>query len=485
MWLTILLGAIVVILAFIVFFLTRHYGKLENCGFPVIKPFLFFGSGPFNYHETNLVQIDMERSEKYGKIFGAYILSSPWVFVADPEIIKQMTIKDFEHFPAHQFQFQNQKYRSLDSTSGAEWKELRKGMSPAFTSGKLKSMIKLIDGALDNMINYLQKEVKKNPVIDMRPVLQSFTMDSIGLCAMAVNLNCFDDPNNPIFKAARDAFGEFRATDAMSNLQLNMELGMVGLEKYFDFVTPGVMKLWEYSKQIQTSREKSGERHGDFVDQLADLKEAITKTGIITEDQLTAQIMIFFLAGFETTAHSMGALCYLLSKNPEAYERLEEEVDSIDAETFDHDTIAELPYLEGCIKEAMRIIPAVGRNDRKCEKDWEYKGYKIKKGTCIGLMNYVIHHNPEYWPEPELFRPERFLKENAGNIVPCSFLTFGSGPRACIGERFAMVEMKVAMAKLLQNFHIESTDETKLTFNKGDIFQCSYENVMVKLVPRK
>eukprot|EP00088_Acartia_fossae_P068832 TRINITY_DN8814_c0_g1_i3.p1 TRINITY_DN8814_c0_g1~~TRINITY_DN8814_c0_g1_i3.p1 ORF type:complete len:105 (+),score=30.52 TRINITY_DN8814_c0_g1_i3:149-463(+) len=103
----------------------------------------------------------------------------------------------------------------------------------------------------------------------------------------------------------------------------------------------------------------------------------------------------------------------------------------------------------------------------------------------VEMMNYVVHHNAEYWPEPEMFKPERFLKENAGDIVPCSFLSFGAGPRACIGERFAMVEMKIAMAKLLQNFHIEATDQTKMKFNKGDIFQCSYEDVMVKLVPRK
>jgi len=484
MWFTVILGGIVSLLLLVVWFLTRNYGKLNNCGFPVIPPFLIFGSGPYNLHKTNLIKLDSERAQKYGKVFGSYIISSPWVFVSDPDIIKQITIKDFDHFPAHQFTFNDQKYRSLDSAEGAEWKELRKNMSPVFTSGKLKAMLSLIDDALDNMVNYLNKEVKKNPVVDMRPLLQAFTMDSIGLTAFGVNLNCFENQDNPIFKAAKDAFGEFRATDFYSAVMLNMELGMVGLEKYFDATTPGVRALWTYSQKILTDRESSGSKNGDFIDRLLEMKATVTKQGIISEDQLAAQGMIFFLAGFETTAHSMGSLCYLLSKNPEAYDILEAEIDGLSSDTFDHDTIGELPYLEACIKEAMRLIPAVGRNDRKCTKDWEYNGIKIKKGTFVGLMNYVIHHNPEYWPEPELFKPERFLKENSGNIKPCTYLSFGSGPRACIGERFAIMEMKIGMAKLLQNFHLEATDQTKMKFNDGDVFQCSYEDVILKLVPR-
>ena len=81
------------------------------------------------------------------------------------------------------------------------------------------------------------------------------------------------------------------------------------------------------------------------------------------------------------------------------------------------------------------------RNDRLCIKDWvdttgEFGGLEIKKGTVIRFPFYVIHHNPEFWPEPEVFKPERFLKENAHTIKPFSWLPFGSGPRQCIGKFF-------------------------------------------------
>ena len=132
------------------------------------------------------------------------------------------------------------------------------------------------------------------------------------------------------------------------------------------------------------------------------------------------------------------------------------EVDTILAKhdgVVNHETIADMPYLEACIKvffeislmlfepsltqENLRLHGPVTRNDRLCIKDWvdisgELGGLEIKKGTYIRLPYYVIHHNPEFWPEPETFKPERFLKENAHNIKPFSWLPFGSGPRQCI-----------------------------------------------------
>jgi len=149
-----------------------------------------------------------------------------------------------------------------------------------------------------------------------------------------------------------------------------------------------------------------------------------------------------------------------------------------------YETVAEMPYLEACIKESLRMSAPVARNDRECNKDWEYKGIKIKKGTKIGIPIQVVHKNPEYWPEPELFRPERFLKENAGNIVPCSYLPFGQGPRACLGERFAVVEIKAAMVRLLQEFRLEKCEKTQLKMAPGNLFMNDYAEMHIQILPR-
>ena len=171
------------------------------------------------------------------------------------------------------------------------------------------------------------------------------------------------------------------------------------------------------------------------------------------------QGIAFIAAGFETTATTLTSLSLTLAKNPPVLEALLQEVDTILEDhdgVVNHETIADMPYLEACIKvfkvcftiivsfnltsqENLRVHPPVTRNDRLCIKDWvdtsgEFGGLEIKKGTYIRLPYYVIHRNPEFWPEPDTFNPDRFLKDNAHNIKPFTWLPFGSGPRQCIGN---------------------------------------------------
>ena len=479
----VLVGVIVVLL---ILFLRRNYGSLENSGFPVIPPTLCFGSGPFMLHKTNLSKLDQDRFEKYGKIWGAYAASTPWVFVSDPDVIKQITLKDFDHFLGHGFKLPK-KYRSLDTAAGEEWTQLRKGMSPIFSSGKIRGMMRHVDGVVENMINYLHNRVISDPVIDMRPVYQYLTMDVISKCAFGVDLNCFENPDNPMLKNSLNAFAEISAKDLKSAFQRNLESALVGLDKYVDIVPDSMVNLWKITKKIQERRAKENVVHGDFIDKLHELK-TIIQDGVVTEDQLTAQGIVFMLAGFDTTANTLGTLTYFLVSNPSAYDLLMNEIWE-KLEEFEgkvnHETVADMPYLDACIKESLRLMPPLARNDRECNQDWTYKGIKIKKGTNIGIPIHVVHHNPEYWPEPELFKPERFFKENAGSIVPYSYLPFGSGPRACIGERFAMIEIRVAMVRLLQSFHLEKHEKTRLKIVNGDMFMNDYADMLVKFVPRE
>ena len=132
---------------------------------------------------------------------------------------------------------------------------------------------------------------------------------------------------------------------------------------------------------------------------------------------------------------------------------------------------------------SIRVHP-FNRLDRVCAEDCTLGPYKIKKDTIVQFPFAAMHHNPKLFPQPEKFKPERFLKPNSNEIVPFSYLPFGGGPRICIGQRFAIIEMKIAMAKLIYRFRIIETPSTKLEVLKGDNFFLSYENFHVKLEPR-
>jgi cytochrome P450 len=467
-------------------YLRRNYGKLEKCGIPVIPPFLCFGSGPWAMHKVQLAELDEQRCAKYGKVFGAYTLTQPWVYVADADLIKQITTKIFDSFHGHSFKFGDQKFRTLDIAEGAEWKELRKGMSPIFTSGKIKGMLEHINSTLDNMMEHLDEKVKENPVINLKPVFQKMAMDVIGKCAFGIEINCFKDGGTDLLRLGNGVFDGFKVKNLSDAVLMNIFLGFSGIENYIDMVPPEMKDLWKIFKNIENQRKVP---NGDFIDKMAEMKKQVKNGELknLTEDQLTSQSIIFLIAGYETTASTLGALCYKLVQNTEAMDILMEEIDAV-VEKFDgkldHETVADMPYLEACIKETLRYSAPVSRSDRMCNQDFEYKGIKIPKGTSIGICSKVVHFDPEYWPEPHQFKPERFLKENAGNIVPCSWLAFGAGPRACIGERFAMIEMKMAAVRFLSKYKIEIDPKTRYQLGKGELFMAIYTDMFIKLEER-
>ena len=168
--------------------------------------------------------------------------------------------------------------------------------------------------------------------------------------------------------------------------------------------------------------------------------------------------------------------------HPEIQDKLFEEIDAL--ESIDHETIQDMAYLEAAIHENLRLYPSLIGQERICKKDVEVKGIKFKKGMAVKIPIYSAHHNPDFFPEPEVFKPERFLKENKDEIIPYTYIAFSGGPRICLGQRFAMVEMKIGISKILKKFRIEKCPETKLEFLKGDMFLLNYHDVLLKLVPR-
>jgi len=469
--------------------LRRNYGKLEKLGVPVVKPTFCFGSGPFMLHKVNFIEDDMENFKKFGPVWATYDMTEPWLFISDPKLIKQITVKNFDNFSSHFFEASEKKLRTLDASNGEEWRDLRKGLSPTFTSGKIKGMLGLLGGSIDNMIEHLEEITETNNLVEVKNTFQAMALDVIAKCAFGIESNSFKNPENDIFVHGKSIFAEFMITDLSVTIITHLYTVLSGLGNIIDILPASYKDLWNISKAIQNGREKSGAGPGDFVDRLIELKNRVEKGEFpsLSADQITGQGIVFILAGFETTASTLSTLCYNLVKNPEILEKLTEEVDDI-LESFDgkvdHETIANMPFLDACIKEDLRMFPPVARNDRVCVKDWEEEGLSISKGINIAIPIYVIHHNPEYWPEPELFKPERFFKENASNVIPYAWLPFGSGPRACIGERFAMTEIKIAMVKLLQKFQLESDEITKLELLKGDVSMTAFDKIYINMYKR-
>jgi cytochrome P450 len=177
----------------------------------------------------------------------------------------------------------------------------------------------------------------------------------------------------------------------------------------------------------------------------------------ITMDELVAQGILFFIAGYDTTGTSISHALYFLSKYPECQEKLLQELKTL--EKVDIDSLTELKYLDAVIQETLRLAPPLPRIERHCIKDHQLgdTGILIEAGMQVSVDAYSLQRDPNYFKDPNTFNPERYIDQT--NLA---LMTFGGGPRLCVGMRFAMNEMRMCLAKLIKNFRFSISEETKV-----------------------
>src|SRR5699024_4497212 len=163
--------------------------------------------------------------------------------------------------------------------------------------------------------------------------------------------------------------------------------------------------------------------------------------------EVIAQSIFFFIAGFETTASTLTHCIYELVQHPDVQERLSETLQQslhgldVNSDEYLEKVMTQIPYLDAVIKETLRKYPPLTRVERRCSIDgYKLGGITLEKDQHIEIPLYAVHHNPEYYPEPERFNPDRFMPENKHLLVPYTYMPFGLGPRNCLGLRFAYQE---------------------------------------------
>lgn len=198
------------------------------------------------------------------------------------------------------------------------------------------------------------------------------------------------------------------------------------------------------------------------------------------------QVLIFILAGYETVATALSFTLFLLATHPEICQKVQMEIDEKignDAPTYDN--VQGLTYLDMCINESLRLFPPGFLIDRVCTEDTVTQGIHIPKDMVITFPIYAIHHDPDIWPEPEEFQPERFSTEKKDSRHPFAFLPFGNGPRNCIGMRLALLELKVTVAYILKAFTPVACEKTVYPVKINKYQMLADDGLWIKLNARK
>ncbi|XP_076216861.1 ultra-long-chain fatty acid omega-hydroxylase isoform X2 [Aptenodytes patagonicus] len=198
-------------------------------------------------------------------------------------------------------------------------------------------------------------------------------------------------------------------------------------------------------------------RSMDFIDLLLLTKDKDGNT--LSDEDISAEADTFMFEGHDTTASGLAWLLYNLARHPQYQERCRQEVRELlkgrDVEEIEWEDLSRLPFTTMCIKESLRLHPPVTAVSRCCTEDIALRdGRVIPKGIICLMSIYGTHHNPDVWPEPQVYNPLRFSLENSQGRSPLAFIPFSAGPRNCIGQNFAMAELKVVAALTVARFTI-------------------------------
>jgi cytochrome P450 len=187
----------------------------------------------------------------------------------------------------------------------------------------------------------------------------------------------------------------------------------------------------------------------------------------IDNDLIRDQLLTMFVAGHDTSTALMAWTLYLLGRHPAEMARVQAEVDTVlGCDTPTYKAVSQLKYLDQVVKETLRMYPPVHAGMRIAAIDLEFQGYHIPAGTRLLYSVYLSHRQTEYWPQPERFMPDRFSPEQNRDRVAHTYVPFGGGPRNCIGAAFGLVETKVVLARLLQQFELDLS-QTKVHPHMG------------------
>nr|UOV22656.1 cytochrome P450 6a23 [Epicauta chinensis] len=465
---------ILIILLLIYLYFKWRYQYWSRLGVQQLPPKVPYGNLPSPFNRQKAIGIYIKELYNQMKVYqwdygGIYSLNDPTLLILNLDLIRNVMTKDFQYFTDRGVYY-NEKDDPLSAhlfaIGGVKWRQLRTKLTPTFTSGKMRQMFQTLVECEEKLTRQLDDYYRSGKPLDIKEILGCFTTDIIGSVAFGLDFNTFQSTNSPfrrygkrVFKPTtyeifKSVFGENFRTFAYL---LRMKIIPDDVAKFFT----------QLVRDTVMYRERNHFTRKDFIQILIDMKnnrENIDDNRL-TVDELAAQCFIFFLAGFETSSTTMTFALYELARQPRIQQKLRKEINDVlqkHNNQITYDAIKDMKYMNQVIKETLRKYPPLPFVTRQCVRDYQLTPkLRINKGTHIIIPIMGVHNDPELYPDPQHFDPERFSDEMVQKRHQYAHIPFGEGPRICIGLRFGMVQTKLGITSLLRNYQIKINPRTQ------------------------
>jgi cytochrome P450 len=351
-----------------------------------------------------------------------------------PESVRQVLSKNYNHYSKKTIDYRVLMQimgNGLVSNDGPDWVAQRKLMQPVFSNRNVNSFDDAINQATSKTLDRWET-LPAGETLWMDREMLRLTYQIVGATLFGSDID------------------EFKAILTMiSWFPINSNRRWKKAKKQLDKIVYGLIN----------KRRDEGIQDADILDRLLGAKDADTGRGM-DETQLRDEVVTLMLAGHETSANALAWTLHLLGDSPEVEQRLYEEIGAAvgDAPASAADLL-NMPYLKQVVQESMRIYPPVWAIARRSEEPAEYNGFYIPEKSYIGVVPYALHRDPNLWPDPTKFDPDRFSPENAKGRHSYCYLPFAAGPRACIGASMAMLEIQLVLVQIVRKYKLKMVPE--------------------------
>ncbi|MGH0171919.1 UNVERIFIED_CONTAM: hypothetical protein FKN15_062139 [Acipenser sinensis] len=380
-------------------------------------------------------------------------------------------------------------------SNGERWARHRRLLTPAFHFDILKLYMEIFNKSTDIMhAKWRHLLAEGTSCLDMFDQVSLMTLDSLLKCTFSYDSNCQQKPSEyiaAIFELSTLVKQrQFHLPHHLDFLYRRSEEGR-RFARACAIVHQFTSAVVRQRKAALQSQQELGEellakkgKVTDFIDVLL-LSKDEDGNGL-SDEEIKAESDTFMFEGHDTTASGISWILHNLSQHPEYQELCREEINTLlagrDSEEIEWNDLSQLPFTTMCIKESLRLHPPVNAVTRRFTKDIKVPEDRLIPSGNICLVSiYGTHHNPVVWPEPEVYNPYRFDPENAQGRSSYAFIPFSAGPRNCIGQNFAMAEMKVVVALTLRRFRV--SPHTKEVRRKPELVLRAEGGLWLQLEP--
>lgn len=333
----------------------------------------------------------------------------------------------------------------LLTSEGERWRRQRQMIQPAFYKSQLPAIFQIMTQTAEGFCAHLEKRAGEGPVDISREMMQA-TADIVLHALFSATM---EKDREEIYQFVMEAqnYSMYMTTHPwmVPFMRLSGRRRAIERQKaYFD----------EWIYRLIRERRHSHQRPADLLTMLV---EASDEEGdSMPDEQLRDEAITIFAAGHETSANALTWTLLLLARHPEIYQKLKNEADTVlEGRTPVWEDLPNLVYTRQVMEEGMRLYPPAHAFGRIALASDEVAGHRIGKGETVFISVYALHRDPRYWPDPERFDPDRFAPGREQERPRLAYMPFGAGPRMCIGNNFALVEIQLLLALLVQRFQFE------------------------------